>query len=66
MPSVSFDEHLKEMSIYDLCALYCDYHEWLVSPKTGPSDQEVIREYRTYCEKIVGEIARRNQEAKQI
>lgn len=33
------------MTVYELCALYCDYHEYLASPTMGPSTEYVKGKY---------------------
>ncbi len=54
-------DRLQDMSDYELCALFCDYWEWLESPVTGPSDQQVIHKYREMCGDILDEIAERRR-----
>lgn len=56
-------DHLMELSDYELCALYCDYHEWLISPTTGPDKEETIQKYEQKCKDILNEIAGRYADA---
>jgi hypothetical protein len=50
----------KDMGDYELCALYCDYYEWLSSPITGPRDDHVRAKYEELCKEILGEVAERH------
>ncbi len=52
-------DNYKDMPDYDLCALYCDYHEWLSSPTTGPSDPAVRAKYLRKLHEIVMTLALR-------
>lgn len=47
---------------YQLHALFCDYYEWLASPRTRPIDERIKAKYRSKMHNINLEIARRYKE----
>jgi hypothetical protein len=53
----------EDRSDYELCSLYCDYHEWL---ETGSDIKPNVREkYENHLAEIMREIARRYKWATQ-
>ena len=55
------DLSLDEEDVYGLCALYCDYAEWLAAPH-GPTDRKTREEYEQRLKGIHSELKRRNLE----
>lgn len=53
------------MEDYDLCALYCDYYEWLQSPTTSPDSPKTREEYEGYMRGILLELGRRYGESEE-
>lgn len=51
-------DNFKGLSTYELCALYCDYHEWLGSPAYGPKNPSIRAKYEEYLDGIVAQIVR--------
>ena len=49
----------EDMDDYNLCALYCDYHEWLTSPMTAPRNPATRAKYLGKLHEIIMTIARR-------
>ena len=49
----------KAATDYELCALYCDYHEWLNRPRP-PHKEETRAKYEQYMREILGELADRH------
>lgn len=52
-------ETYAEMSDYELCSLYVDYHEWMVHPLYSPKSDYVSGKYKEKCEELLLEVARR-------
>lgn len=50
--------NFEDMTDYELCCLYADYHEWLVAPH-APKDELVRAKYTGMMHGIMLEIGRR-------
>lgn len=62
-PDRSMRAAFRTATDYELAALYCDYHEWLNSPATGPRGPDEARvraKYEGYLQQIMGELGRRH------
>lgn len=49
---------LRSADDYNLCALYCDYWEWL-NGAHPPTTERVRAKYHGYCDDILQELTRR-------
>ena len=56
-----FRATIEDQSYYELCALYCDYHEWLHGPNRPPWPQTRM-DYEAKMETILDVLAAKRKE----